>query len=158
MAAQAINMVTRTTTKERRHRAIQTLVGRQRIRSQEELRRRLDRRGLAVDQGTLSRDLRELGVRKGPEGYELPEELAGGGELERAVREWLLSAAAARNQLVLRTPPGGAQPLGLALDHAALDRVLGTIAGDDTILVVCVDDASARRLAKELTGMQGAGR
>lgn len=151
-------MVTRTTTKERRHRAILSLVQRQRLRSQEELRQRLDRRGLAVDQGTLSRDLRELGVRKGPEGYELPLEALPGGELERAAGEWLLSAAVAKNQIVLRTPPGGAQPLGLALDHAELARVLGTIAGDDTVLVVCADDAAARRLAKELTGMQGAGR
>ena len=131
--------------------AILELVRQRPIRRQAELQEALAELGLAVNQGSLSRDLRELGVRKGPHGYEPPEGVAGLGpeaELARALDQWLVSAVTAQNQVVLRTPPGGAQPLALALDAAELPEVLGTIAGDDTILVVAPD---AKR-AESVTG------
>lgn len=141
----------------RRHKKILDLVERQRIRSQAELARRLERLGHSVTQATLSRDLRELGVRKGPQGYELSAGAAPppGNGLARSVQEFLLEAAPAHHQVVLRTPPGGAQPLAAALDHAGLRDVLGTLAGDDTVLVVCASPAAARRTCKELLELAG---
>ncbi len=143
--------------REQRHDAIQSLLQRGHVHSQGELRERLARQGHAVNQATLSRDLRALGVRKGPDGYELPQDgpapsgpRAG---LRHSTQEWLLSAARALNQLVLRTPPGGAQPLALALDRAALTGVLGTIAGDDTVLVICTGTRQATQLQRQLAHM-----
>ncbi|MCA8955355.1 MAG: hypothetical protein KDC87_04735, partial [Planctomycetes bacterium] len=102
--------------------------------------------------GTLSRDLRELGLVKGPEGYEVPDGSRGQptDALHAAVRLWLTGNAVAMNQIVLRTPPGGAQPLGLALDKAGIPEVLGTIAGDDTVLVICPDHKAAVRVSRKL--------
>jgi transcriptional regulator of arginine metabolism len=144
-----------THSKEERRQAIVDLVRTQPVRSQAELADLLAARGFDANQATLSRDLRDLGLRKGPDGYELPTELSQQDAdravgLAHAVREWLTSVAAAQNQLVLRTPPSGAQPLALALDRAPPAGVLGTIAGDDTILVICADLRSARRTAREL--------
>jgi transcriptional regulator of arginine metabolism len=139
--------------RDERRTAILGLLSRQPIRSQAELQVRLRRVGHRVNQATLSRDLRDLGVRKGPHGYELPAgERAQGphGELQHAVAEWLTSVAAALNQLVLKTPPGGAAPLALALDRADLDEVVGTLAGDDTVLVVCANVRAAGRLRRRL--------
>ena len=118
----------------------------------------LAQRGHAVNQGTLSRDLRELRVRKGPDGYEVPEngrDTSPAGELAHAVREWLDSAAAAQNLAVLRTPPGGAQMLGLALDAAALPQTVGCIAGDDTIFVACKTPRAAAQVCRALLKMRG---
>ena len=125
--------------RERRRELVLELLGKHGIKSQAELLERLERRGFDVTQGTLSRDLRDLGVRKGPGGYELPGgPVSGpGAGLAGAVATWLLEAVAAQNQVVLKTPPGGAQALGFALDGAELEEIVGTIAGDDTVLVVC---------------------
>lgn len=140
-----------------RHQAILELLQRQPVRSQAELLERLAERGLAVNQGSLSRDLRDLGVRKGPAGYELSEgrvsPAAAAGELAPAIAAWLLAALPAQNQVVLKTPPGGAQPLALALDRAELDELLGTIAGDDTVLAICGTPRDARALVARLEGM-----
>ena len=112
---------------------------------------------LAVNQATLSRDLRDLAVVKTHEGYRPPAEASAApaatlqSSLWHAARTWLRAATAAQNLLVLHTPPGGAQALGLALDEASLPQVVGTIAGDDTVLVVCPSDAKARRLQRQLT-------
>ena len=149
-------------TREERRRDIITLVRKQRIRSQAELQRHLAKLGLEANQATLSRDLRDLGVRKGPSGYELPEDRPAGGDpsfdLVHSVREWLESASAVQNQLVLHTPPGGAPPLALAIDHAPLAEPMGTLAGDDTILVICKDPRSAQKLGQKLLEMKGAER
>jgi len=145
--------------RESRRRAIVDLLGATAVRSQAQLQELLARRGHDANQATLSRDLRDLGVAKGPRGYALAESyaLAENGTpadpaagLARALGTWLVSAASAQHTVVLRTPPGGAQPLALALDRAHLDGVLGTVAGDDTILVVCPTPARARRLAREV--------
>jgi len=109
---------------------------------------------------TLSRDLRDLGVVKGPDGYELPAAGAAPARAEESVwlaaRTWLLGATPAQNLVVLRTPAGGAQPLGLAIDKAELAGVVGTIAGDDTVLAVCADAARAKALARELLATKAA--
>ncbi len=147
-------------TREDRRRDIIALVRKQRIRSQAELQRHLAKLGLKANQATLSRDLRDLGVRKGPSGYELPEDRPVGDpsfDLVHSIREWLGSASAAQNQLVLRTPPGGASPLALAIDQAPLAESMGTLAGDDTILVICKDAPSARKLGRKLLEMKGDG-
>ena len=138
--------------REARRQRIVALLRRQPLSSQAELQRRLARAGIEVNQATLSRDLRDLGVVKGKHGYELPAGPGAGAgqDLWLTVRGFLLRATAAQNQVVLRTPPGGAQALGLALDQAELREVVGTIAGDDTVLVICPDPSKAKALAKRL--------
>ena len=116
------------------------LIAREAIASQDVLRRRLTHLRLRVTQATLSRDLRELKLVKTAEGYK---PLAAGGEeiptqplLERALREFLLDICPAQNLLVLKTPPGGAQPLGVAFDAEKWKEMVGSIAGDDTLLLI----------------------
>lgn len=138
----------------RRQRILQ-LLEHERLRSQAELQERLAAGGHEVNQATLSRDLRDLGVVKGRDGYELPAAPPAQNappQLWQAVHTWLLGATAAQNLVVLRTPAGGAQALGLALDHAALPGLVGTIAGDDTVLAVCADNRKAKALTKQLLG------
>ena len=139
-------------TKTARHQRIVALLRRSAVRSQAELARLLADDGLSVAQATLSRDLDELGaVRiRGGDGalvYAVPAE---GGDrtpvppqegepqarLARLVAELLVGAESSANLVVLRTPPGAAQFLASAIDHAALPTLLGTIAGDDTVLVI----------------------
>lgn len=136
------------------------IVRESRVRNQEELRERLAALGIDVNQATLSRDLRDLGLLKGPHGYEIP---AGDGvpvaadanlALLAAARTWLSDARAAGSLVVLKTPPGGASPLAIALDKAGLEGVVGTIAGDDTIFVAAADAARARRLVRSITGLR----
>ena len=134
-----------------RHAAIRKLIARQQIRSQAELAELLEDSGRGANQATLSRDLRELGVRKGPDGYELA---PGAGHapdaLSRAVGEFLSEAVPVAHEVVLRTPPSGAQPLALAIDQSGTPGVVGTVAGDDTVLVICESPRAATRLAKNL--------
>ena len=142
-------------TQRARRERILALIGKGRVKSQAELQQRLADAGLEVNQATLSRDLRLLGVMKGKDGYELPAvpALAPGvahQSLWHAVHTWLVSAPTAQNLVVLRTPAGGAQALGLAIDHAELPGVVGTIAGDDTVLAVCKDQGKARALVRRL--------
>jgi len=149
------------TTPEARRAAILGFLSRREVKSQAGLSALLESRGIEVNQATLSRDLRALGVAKGPSGYTLP---APGGaapsdataSLRVAVSQWLISVARAENQVVLRTTPGGAQALAFALDNVTLDGVLGTLAGDDTILVITRDTRSARKAVRELESLQGA--
>jgi transcriptional regulator of arginine metabolism len=146
---------TTTDTPEIRRERIVALLGKGRVRSQADLQEQLAAAGLEVNQATLSRDLRLLGVVKGKDGYELPAAptLAPANahqSLWHAVHTWLVDATAAQNLVVLRTPAGGAQALGLAIDHAELPGVVGTIAGDDTVLAVCKDHNKARALVRRL--------
>ncbi len=141
-----------------RHQRILDLLGQERIHNQAELQKRLGARGFAVNQATLSRDLRTLGVVKGKDGYELPQaplSPATAQSLWHAVHTWLVAATPAQNLVVLRTPAGGAQALGLAIDRAALPGVIGTIAGDDTVLAVCADSKQARALVRRLHTPKG---
>jgi len=131
-----------------RHGQILKLVRARHVHTQEELADALRAQGVAATQVTLSRDIRELGLIKTPEGYSQtpnPSAPAVPG-FDSVAREFLLDVRLAQNLLVLRTPPGHANALASALDHAELLEVAGTIAGDDTVLVVAPDAKSARSL------------
>jgi len=137
--------------------AIRDLLSSSLVSSQDELRRKLRRRGIRVTQATLSRDIHELRLSKGPGGYSLPnghsivvppEENDAPPTVEEMLESFGLRVRQAMNQVVVRTAMGSAQPVAAALDRAAWPEVVGTIAGDDTVLVICPD---ARR-AGEVEG------
>lgn len=156
-------------TKTARHQLIVDLITHVGVRSQGELAELLAERGVQVTQATLSRDLVELDAlkvrsRHGGMVYAVPSEggdrVPTSGEtagatvrLTRLAAELVVSADFSGNIVVLRTPPGAAQFLASALDKADLDTVLGTIAGDDTVLVVAADPAGGPALAERLLAM-----
>jgi transcriptional regulator of arginine metabolism len=127
--------------------------------SQDDLQRILRRRGFKVGQATLSRDIRDLNLSKTHHGYSLPQ-----GEsavavalppVSRLVREFVLDVRSAQNLLVVKTIVGSAQPVAAALDEADWAEVVGTIAGDDTILIVCPDKEAAHGLTGRIEEMLG---
>jgi len=124
------------------------------ITSQDELRRRLAHMQMRVTQATLSRDMRELHLVKTAAGYKpltaASEEQAPQAALERALREFLLDLRPAANLLVLKTPPGGAQPLAAAVDAERFKEVAGSIAGDDTVLIVTPSRSARAGLQKKM--------
>jgi transcriptional regulator of arginine metabolism len=130
------------------------LVSDERIANQEDLRRRLATRKLRVTQATLSRDLHELRLVKTQEGYKVPsavaEEPAPMAPLSRALAEFLLDIRPAENLLVLKTPPSGAQPLAAAVDGAKFTEIAGTIAGDDTVLIITPSKKTRESLQKKI--------
>jgi transcriptional regulator of arginine metabolism len=163
-------------TKTARHARIADILAREQVRSQEELADLLERyAGVHVTQATLSRDLDELGIVRLRSGgalvYSLPEEPGGPGShpggtgarvagspgsesphdarLARYLGELMTSAEASANLVVLRTPAGAAQFLASVIDHAALPEVLGTVAGDDTVLLIARDPAGGDALAAD---------
>ena len=162
-------------TKTARHARIADILAREQVRSQEELADLLERyAGVHVTQATLSRDLDELGIVRLRSGgalvYCLPEEPGGPGSpsgggarlagasgsesphdarLARYLGELMTSAEASANLVVLRTPAGAAQFLASVIDHAALPSVLGTVAGDDTVLLIARDPAGGDALAAD---------
>ncbi len=142
------------TTKTFRHGQILRLVSSERISNQEDLRRRLAQQRLRVTQATLSRDLQELKLIKTTDGYKpeshLPEEIASVPPLTRALREFLLDIRPAENLLVLKTPPSGAQPLAAAVDAAKFPEIAGTIAGDDTVLIITPNRKTRESLQKRI--------
>ena len=127
--------------------------------SQEGLQRLLRKRGFKVGQATLSRDIRDLNLSKTSRGYFAGQnETAVGAALppvSRLVREFVLDVRSAQNLLVVKTIVGSAQPVAAALDETDWSEVVGTIAGDDTILIVCPDKDAARELARRLEEMLG---
>ena len=159
-------------TKSARHRRIVELLERGPVRTQDELRALLEADGLTVTQATLSRDLDELGAVKvpGPDGepvYAVPGE---GGDsspvaavsdrdalarLSRLAEELMVSVEGSANIVVLRTPPGAAQFLASAIDHTVLPALLGSVAGDDTVLLVTRDPHGGEALATELLDLVG---
>jgi len=149
----------RPVTREYRRQRIVQLVRQKRVYSQLELQELLAAEEIAVNQGTLSRDLRDMGLLKGPDGYELPSDIAARAAdesvaLYHAVHGYLLQAVAAENLIVLKTPAGMAQPLALAIDRASWKQVLGTLAGDDTVLVICKNSPEARRVTRLLLDLR----
>jgi transcriptional regulator of arginine metabolism len=163
--AQAVeNQGSNATMKLERHNAIRELVDSSLIHSQDELRRKLRRRGFAVTQATLSRDLHEMHLFKGPAGYGVP---SGNGNGTHVVDEeddrppgvldvmetFGLRSRQAMNQVVIGTVMGGAQPVAAALDYEQWPEVLGTIAGDDTVLVICPDLRRAAEVQAKLRKM-----
>jgi transcriptional regulator of arginine metabolism len=149
-----------------RHARIVSILARQPVRSQADLVALLVADGLVVTQATLSRDLEELGAVKlrtadgGPPAYVVPEDgspLTARAatddppqRLARLLAELLVSAEASANLVVLRTPPGASNFLASAIDRAGLAEVLGTVAGDDTIMVIARDPRGGQRLAEYL--------
>jgi len=141
-----------------RHKAILELLDEGQVASQEELQKLLRRRGVDAGQATLSRDIRELGLVKSASGYSLPGREAAAPETDlpsvgRLVREFVTSVRAAENLLVTKTSTGSAQPVAAALDGEHWPEAIGTVAGDDTILIVCQDRRAAGRLADRIQGM-----
>jgi transcriptional regulator of arginine metabolism len=143
--------------KTRRQAIVLSLVGSEEITSQEQLRMRLKARGFDVTQATLSRDTRDLGlVKRSSDGAYQQQGAApqappaAGVALQRAMAEYASGVACVQQLIVVRTGPGMAQPLALAIDRAKRDDVVGTLAGDDTILVISQDARHAKALAKQL--------
>jgi transcriptional regulator of arginine metabolism len=145
----------------RRQRAIADLLRSNTLASQDELAERLSDLGFSVTQATISRDLDHLGAvkikRGGTVAYALPDELGGlswaGPRLAAIVREWVRSMEPAGNLVVLRTPPGSAHLVGVALDQAELPEVAGTICGDDTVFVAVREPGNARSLVERLSAL-----
>ncbi len=149
----------------RRRFAIRDLLSDVPIATQDALARVLASRGFQVTQSTLSRDLRALGVVKTPSGYAIPGDnggfshsVGGSDRLPSVLRATLIDAVPAASLVVLRTAPGHAQPVGLALDAARIDGVVGNVSGDDTVFVASTSNTEARRLAayfREIAGLMG---
>jgi transcriptional regulator of arginine metabolism len=162
----------RPATKSARHQQIIYLVGAHEVRSQAELAELLAASGVHVTQGTLSRDLVELDAVRvrsasGALVYAVPgeggdrrpaapgESAASSHRLARLCAELLVSAEASANLVVLRTPPGAAQFFASAVDKAELDSVLGTIAGDDTVLVITREPDGGSAVAARFVAIAG---
>lgn len=140
--------------KQQRHSAIRELLVHTSIANQEELRHRLAGRGFHVTQATLSRDIHELKLAKGPGGYTLPNAAAAEDENLPGMKEILhsfgLEVRQAANLLVLVTATGSAQPVAAGIDYEDWPEVVGTIAGDDTVLIICPDDKRATNLKQKI--------
>lgn len=152
-------------TKSARHAKIISLLERHQVRSQTELAELLTAEGVTVTQGTLSRDLVDLGALRvrgngGQLVYAVPgeggdrspvvgEQAAFNDRLARLCAEVLVSAEASANLVVLRTPPGAAQYFASAIDRASWSAILGTIAGDDTVMVIARDPQGGGQLAED---------
>jgi transcriptional regulator of arginine metabolism len=135
--------------KQQRHSAIRELLNQAAIASQDDLRRRLAHRGFHVTQATLSRDIHELRLSKGPAGYALPgstadDEEDGLPDIRDVLSSFGMEVRQAMNQLVLITTTSAAQPVAAAIDYEDWPEVVGTIAGDDTVLIICPDERQAR--------------
>jgi transcriptional regulator of arginine metabolism len=148
-------------TKTQRRAAILRLVRSHRIPSQERLKELLAEEGFDVAQATLSRDIRALGIAKKAdvEGHDHYVVLSGASEPSPALNQLLpalfVGLDGVENLLVLKTLPGGAQPVAAALDHLEWDDVLGTIAGDDTILVITRSPRASATVRRRLEALVG---
>lgn len=121
------------------------------IYTQDELAKELGLLGVPATQVTLSRDIRDLGLVKTPEGYrQLPTKTANRSDLANVAEEYLQDIRMAQNLVVLRTSPGNANTLAIALDREELDDVVGTVAGDDTVLVITPDSGAAGRFRQRM--------
>ncbi len=128
------------------------------IYTQDELARELGSHGIQTTQVTLSRDMRELGLVKTAEGYRRLSRESSGPALADVVNEYLQDVRAAQNLVVLETSPGNANTLAVSIDREEMDEVVGTIAGDDTVLVITSDNEAAdgfrRRMLQIISGDQ----
>ncbi len=150
--------------KVQRQQAIARLIGRQGVTNQPQLVELLAEDGIAATQATVSRDLDDLGAVKvrvpgGESVYAIPEyepnRLAPEDQLRRVMSEWVAEARSAGNLVVLRTPPGCAHVVASALDRSGLAGLLGTVAGDDTLLCVAEDGVGGADLAATLRDLAG---
>lgn len=140
-----------------RQNLILELVQQEPLANQEELRKRLLKHSFDVTQATLSRDIHELGLVKTAGGYAVPQ-----GEQQaepmlpsamRLVREFVLEVREAQNMLVIKTATGSAQPVAAAIDAEQWQEIVGTVAGDDTILVISQNKKNAHKIALRIRGM-----
>jgi transcriptional regulator of arginine metabolism len=129
---------------------IRNIIRSQLIFTQEELARELVQHGIQTTQVTLSRDIREMGLVKTSEGYRPMPAESSGPELADVIDEYMQDVKVAQNIVVIRTSPGNANTLAVALDNEELSEVVGTVAGDDTILVVTPDSGAADQLRQKL--------
>jgi transcriptional regulator of arginine metabolism len=141
-------------TKSARHKAILHLLDDGPVESQDSLQQQLERRGFEVGQATLSRDIHELKLVKGPEGYRRAGEGNGAESVLPSVmhlaRQFVVEIRLAQNLLVVKTTVGSAQPVAAALDASHWPEVVGTLAGDDTVLVIATDKKKAQALARRI--------
>lgn len=145
--------------KTRRRAIITEILSQQPVPNQDRLQRLLSDRGIAVTQATLSRDLRDLNVFKGPAGYVLngpaPEPAPSRPEVEEAVRLFMVGCAYAGQLVVVRTRPGHASPLASEIDRSQFAGVVGTIAGDDTVFMAASSPGRARAIHRQLRRIAG---
>jgi transcriptional regulator of arginine metabolism len=150
--------------KQRRQQAIGRLIGQHPVASQPQLLELLAADGIGATQATVSRDLDELGAIKvrvagGQSVYALPEleadRFAPFAQLRRVLGEWVADVAASANLVVLRTPPGCAHVVASALDRSGIDGLLGTVAGDDTLICVAREGTAGDVLAARLRDLAG---
>jgi transcriptional regulator of arginine metabolism len=150
--------------KQQRQHRIAQIVGQAQVTSQGQLVELLAAAGVEATQTTVSRDLEDLGAVKvrlpgGDTAYALPElpvrQIAPEDHLRRVLGEWVVEVAYSGNLVVLRTPPGSAHVVGSALDRSGLDAVIGTVAGDDTVLVVVDEELGGKVMAARLGDVAG---
>jgi transcriptional regulator of arginine metabolism len=155
--------VTRLAKQQRQHR-IARLLATHAVTSQTHLVELLSGDGVIATQATVSRDLEDLGAIKvrsgnGESVYAIPElpaeQRAPEDHLRRVMGEWVVEVSHSANVVVLRTPPGSAHVVASALDRAGLRGVLGTVAGDDTIIVIAAERVGGARIAKQLGTLAG---
>ena len=147
----------------RQHRIVQILE-KSAVSSQQQLVEILAEAGVEATQATVSRDLEEIGAVKvraagGESVYAVPDlpkdRVAPEEHLRRVMGDWVVEVTSSANLVIVRTPPGSAHVVASALDRAGLPDILGTVAGDDTILVVAVEDVGGTRLAERLSSLSG---
>ncbi len=151
--------------KARRQHIVARLLGEYEVTSQEQLVELLATEGVPATQATVSRDLEEVGAVKvrvpGVERQvyaiaELPrDQVAPADHLRRVLGEWVVEVASSLNIVVLRTPPGSAHVVASALDRSGLEGAVGTVAGDDTVLVIATEEMGGDALARQLAEIAG---
>lgn len=148
---------------QRRHRIVK-LLGERPVTSQAELVALLDAEGVTATQATVSRDLEELGAIKvrvpgGELVYAIPEhpseQVSGHDQLRRVLGEWAVEIVVSHNLVLIRTPPGSAHVVASSLDRSGLDGLLGTVAGDDTLLAIAAESHTGYQLAEVLRELAG---
>jgi transcriptional regulator of arginine metabolism len=151
--------------KARRQAVILQLLDRDAIHNQEQLRLGLERLGIPATQATISRDIKELGlVKRAVDGaYQRPNAPpppvpAGANGCMRVIGDWVTEVTRVQQLVVLKTPPGQANPTALAIDHAQMPGIVGTIAGDDTILVILRDPRRASEFEGRVRAATGQAR
>lgn len=153
-------------TKHQRQHRIGRLLEEGMVTSQARLVELLGAEGIDATQATVSRDLEELGALKvrlpgGESAYALPElpaqQIAPAEHLRRVLGEWAVDIASSGNLVLLRTPPGCAHVVGSALDRSGLEGLLGTVAGDDTVMALAAEGFGGDRLAQQLAVLAGLG-
>lgn len=131
---------------------IRRIVREKRIRTQRDLVDHLESQGYHCTQATISRDITEMGLKKLPEGvYVLAEDL----HLQRMITELVVSVVHTNNMLLVKASPGTAPGVAAALDAADMQGILGSIAGDDTVLIITADEATARHLEDQIAKFRG---